>query len=117
MVKFVAYSYVVKTLAEAIIIQKGSRLHREMFEGRLYMCNFNTDERCSRVGRGSVAVGVAKDNEGEMVTQYEKLMAKVQINNAQEPAADMVSLAIQPLPHERILCTCVTSVEAKVIIA
>ena len=51
------------------------------------------------------------------MTQYAKLMAKVQINNAQEPAADMVSLAIQPLPHERILCTCVTSVEAKVIIA
>ena len=37
MVKFVAYSYVAKTLAEAIIIKKASRLHREMFEG---LCNF-----------------------------------------------------------------------------
>ena len=48
MVKFVAYSYVLKTLAEAIIIQKSSRLelHRERFEGRLYMCNFNTDGHC-----------------------------------------------------------------------
>ena len=49
MVKFVAYSYVVKTLAEAIIIQKGLRLelHREMFEGhKVYMCNFKTDGCC-----------------------------------------------------------------------
>ena len=83
MVKFVAYSYVVKTLAEAIIIQKRSRLklHREMFESQLYMCNFKTDGCC--LASKLVHMYALKLNETPLYNNTAKILSPCLMNNLQ----------------------------------